>query len=393
MADMKNSNSQRWVYYLLFIVILLMAGYFRFVGLNWDQSQHLHPDERFMTMVESALEPVNTFSAYFNTAESTLNPHNRGYSFYVYGDLPVTIVRYTAAWLSDLSLSAQKYVQSHGADGLLGPLMQKLGATTNWAGYDEVVLLGRVLSAIADIGSIILLYLIALRLYGRKVATLSAAFSALAVMQIQQSHFFTVDMFANFFMVLTTYFAVEVMSGGDGDVEIVRQSFSANDRVKEILNAYLHNPLVWNVIGFGVALGASVASKINAAPMAGLLPLALLIRFFRQRANTVKEQEGAGDAAEDRSVPVYVKPVISLETIGVLLVLGGLFSALAFRVFMPYAFSGPGFFGVVPNPKWVQNISEQRAQASGDVDFPPALQWARRSIFYSGYHLAAYGMG
>lgn len=48
-----------------------------------------------------------------------------------------------------------------------------------------------------------------------------AAFSTLAVMQIQQSHFYTVDEFANFFMFLATFFAVEVMVGeGENSPEI-----------------------------------------------------------------------------------------------------------------------------------------------------------------------------
>jgi hypothetical protein len=76
-------NSRAWLYNLLFVLVLLVAAYFRFIGLNWDQNQHLHPDERFMTMVESALEPVHSFSEYFNTASSDLNPNNRGYGFYV----------------------------------------------------------------------------------------------------------------------------------------------------------------------------------------------------------------------------------------------------------------------------------------------------------------------
>jgi YYY domain-containing protein len=75
------------------------------------------------------------------------------------------------------------------------------------------------------------------------------------------------------------------------------------------------------------------------------------------------------------------------------LVLGAFFTIIAFRIFQPYAFSGPGFFGVAPNPAWVQTISEQRMQASGDVDFPPALQWARRSATYSFENLVTWGLG
>lgn len=422
---MKNPRS--WFYRVLFLLILIVAAYFRFVGLNWDQSQHLHPDERFMTMVESALDPVHSLSDYFNTDTSSLNPHNRGYTFYVYGDLPVTIVRYAADWMSGLSAWAVKTAQLVGSDGSLGSLLVRMGKTTNWAGYDEVTLVGRALSAFSDLGSIVLLYLISKRLYGQKVAVLAAAFSALAVMQIQQAHFFTVDMFANFFMFLAIYFAVEVMTGNSngnfsfGNSAILPSSTEESSagstfrasQVMDILSSAVRNPLVWNVIGFGMALGASVASKINAAPLAALLPLALVVRYFKQRTELKRQfdadqaeitpaSDGAEttDAVEDLAVAQPgEKPdsprlqVISLETIFVLLVLGGLVSALAFRVFMPYAFSGPGFLGMSPNPKWVANITEQRAQASGDVDFPPALQWARRSFWYSGYNLVAWGLG
>src|SRR5260221_8610692 len=33
---------------------------------------------------------------YFNSKTSTLNPYNRGFTFFVYGDLPMTIVRVAA---------------------------------------------------------------------------------------------------------------------------------------------------------------------------------------------------------------------------------------------------------------------------------------------------------
>ena len=60
------------------LVILLVAAYFRFTGLNWDDGHHLHPDERFLTMVENALELPGSVGAYFDTAQSPLNPHNKG---------------------------------------------------------------------------------------------------------------------------------------------------------------------------------------------------------------------------------------------------------------------------------------------------------------------------
>ncbi len=78
-------------------------------------------------------------------------------------------------------------------------------------GYDQVNLVGRQVSALGDLLTILLIYIIAARLYNRRVALLGAAFSALAVLQIQQSHFFTVDTFANLFIFLAIYFAVEIV--------------------------------------------------------------------------------------------------------------------------------------------------------------------------------------
>lgn len=421
---MKHFRS-RTLFDLLFVLVLIGAAYFRLMGLNWDQSQHLHPDERFLTMVSSALQPVDSLSEYFDTANSTLNPHNQGYGFYVYGTLPVFIVRHVAEWMSQGAAQAAKYLFENGEDGWLAPLMKSLAATPNWAGYDEITLVGRVFAALSDLGSIVLLYLIAARLYGRKVALLAAAFSSLAVMQIQQAHFYVVDSFANFFIFLATFFAVEVMTGRDDG------QFEFTEGWKSLARMAV-SPLVLNVLGFGIALGAAVASKLNAAPLAILLPGALLVRYWlsmdsgtdwatdleaekrrgtdwtTEEAEKRRGTDWTTDETEKRSteadssetesritsdeLPITNRQ-LSLEASLILLILGAFFSVLAFRVFQPYAFSGPGFFGVKPNPQWVQNIADQRAQASGDVDFPPALQWARRPIWFSGYNIVAWGLG
>ncbi len=395
---MKKFRS-RTLFDLLFVLVLIGAAYFRLMGLNWDQSQHLHPDERFMTMVSTALAPVGSFSEYFDTANSTLNPHNRGYGFYVYGTLPVFIARHVAEWMSLGAAQAANYIAEHGTDGFWTPLMTWLAATPNWAGYDEITLVGRVFAALSDLGSIALLYLIAARLYGRKVALLAAVFSSLAVMQIHQAHFYVVDSFANFFIFLATFFAVEVMMGRRG------ARFDALDWNSLLRAAF--SPLVLNTLGFGMALGAAVASKLNAAPLAILLPGALLARYWmstdeaEKRVQTTDETDNRSAEADSTETESRITnnefPItnyrLSLEASILLLILGAFFSVLAFRVFQPYAFSGPGFFGVKPNPQWVQNISDQRAQAGGDVDFPPALQWARRPVWYSGYNILAWGLG
>jgi len=160
-----QSNSQRWIALLLLVLILAAGAFLRFRGLFWGEYQYLHPDERFLVMVGSSISPVGSLSEYWNTDMSSLNPHNVGHGLYVYGTLPMFLTRFAVEWI-------------YGRSGL-----------------DEMTNVGRGLSAMFDLCSIFLVYLIARRIYDRRVGLLAAAFSAFAVLQIQQSHFFTMDTF------------------------------------------------------------------------------------------------------------------------------------------------------------------------------------------------------
>lgn len=39
---------------LVLLLVLLVAAGLRLHGLDWDQGRHLHPDERFLSMVVAA---------------------------------------------------------------------------------------------------------------------------------------------------------------------------------------------------------------------------------------------------------------------------------------------------------------------------------------------------
>jgi 4-amino-4-deoxy-L-arabinose transferase-like glycosyltransferase len=160
---------------VILILIFILAIVLRLFGLNWDQNQHLHPDERFLTMVASDVNLPKNISEYFNTAKSPLNPENKNYSFYVYGTVPLLITRSIA---------------------------ELLGKTN----YDSIFIVGRILSAFFDSLIIFLLFGIGkiLKLKSKTVIA-SLVFYALAILPVQLSHFFTVDTFVVFFSTLTVY--------------------------------------------------------------------------------------------------------------------------------------------------------------------------------------------
>lgn len=317
MDKQNKKDLNPWLAGALLILILIAGAYLRFVGQDWDVEQHLHPDERFLTMVESSLQPVSSLGEYFDTANSTLNPNNRGHTYFVYGTLPIFMVRYVAEALES-------------------------------TGYGSVYLVGRTLSAVMDLLCVVLVFFISTRLYSRKVGIIAAAFSALAVLQIQQSHFFTVDTFITFFTLLTVYFSIEVLTAKPDRVDLI---------------SYLL---------FGAALGMAVASKVNAAPVALTLPLAAFVHWFGMDEETRASQ---------------------LPRIFLYLVLAAMASLIVFRICQPYAFTGPSFFNIRLNEHWIETMKSLRAQASGDVDFPPALQWARRPIWFSLKNMVLWGLG
>ena len=161
----------------LILSILLISIFFRIIGFNWDQNQHLHPDERFLTMVLNKTTIPSSFKDYLDPQVSTLNPYNNDFPFFVYGSFPLNLVR------------------------LAGELLNK---TT----YEKIHFIGRALTVLSDILVTLLIYLISKKIFNQKIALLSSFFYSICVLPIQLSHFYTVDPFLNLFIVLSFYFLI-----------------------------------------------------------------------------------------------------------------------------------------------------------------------------------------
>lgn len=360
------NEKHSWLYDVLFVLVLLVAGYLRVGGYDWGEGYHQHPDELFLTGVldnlrahacENPAATVDlclpeekrwmTLGEYFDSATSTLNPYVRGFGFFVYGNLPMTVTRILMEATGNDELGASKYF-------------------------------ARQMSASADLLTIFLLYLIVSRLYGQKVGLLAAAFSSLTVMQIQQAHFFTSDLFVNLFMFLALMFAVGIVEWKEREIRAEEQEISNEEEPVSrdtaphnplLISQLFKHPLFYLSIGFGFALGMAMASKINAAALALALPFAFFIRWLSH------------DRKQSLPVEYWLKVIAFL-------MVGGFATLLSFRIFQPYAFNGLMF-----DPQWIKGIAEQRLQASGAADLPWNLQWARRSHLFSFENLTVWGLG
>ncbi len=297
------------------MIVVVIAAFLRFNGLNWDEGHHLHPDERFLSTVTNDLKWPDNFQDYFNPDTSTLSPYsNPNMGLYVYGMLPVYIVKWVAIHLDKNN-------------------------------YDQITRIGRVMSGLFDIGAIFILFLIGKKLYGRKIGLLAAGLLSFSVLNIQLSHFYTVDTFANLFILATIYFLLCAYESG----------------------RWLDYALT------GLMFGLGLASKLSVFTLVAPILVMAAFDFYR------RIQEG-----DIRSAIEYT--LIRTVTISVVAI-------VIFRILQPIAFAGPGFWNWTLNPKWTEDIIEQQKITSGQTDLPWVQQWTGRSIAFPLYNIILWGMG
>ena len=212
-----------------FIIILFIAGYFRFVGVNWDQNQHLHPDERFLTMVATGITWPATFKDYLDTKTSSLNPHNKGFDFYVYGTWPVILVK----WVAE---------------------------KVNMGSYDGVTIVGRVISGIVELLIVFLVFGTAVLLSKKiNIGLVASGIYACMILPIQLAHFFAVDPYVTFFLTLSFFFLILIFQTKN----VSRFLFFSGS--------------------LGIAFGLAVAAKVSAALFAGIICIVYIVIAVKKR--------------------------------------------------------------------------------------------------------------
>jgi hypothetical protein len=350
------------------VAMILIGVGFRFAGNDWSEGTNLNPDELGVNNVLSRMEMPATIADYFNTRISPLSPYMRydeeGDTIgqgpdpgMVWGQWPDILIRATAEGLTDLQQRVVPWWNRRLA-GICGDTASdacRPALIVDYTSYGEIRLLGRFLSALADTVTLLFCLLIGLRLYNRRIALLGTALSALAVTQIQQSHFMTIDNFGVMFAAISMYCAVRALQKGG---------------------------YRWYAL-FGCFFGMTLASRMNFAPLGAMIAVAALIGQEERLRN-------AGLPLAER----FLRPA-GMVALAVFVAL------LSFRVAQPMSFRAATgdttFFTFRLNPDWVNRMqyAEQLSSGSGYIDgYPPAEHWANKpAILTPLLSIVLYGMG
>ncbi|MDE3091364.1 MAG: glycosyltransferase family 39 protein, partial [Chloroflexota bacterium] len=322
------------------------------------------------------------WGGYFDTECSPLNPYNHNFGLFVYGTFPIFVTRL-------------------------------VGGLTDMTGYGTIHLVGRVLSALFDLSTVLLIFFIGRRMYGTRAALLGALFLAGSVLDIQQSHFFTADTFTNVPILIAFWYALDIAKG-------------------KRWQAFL-----WAGVAFGLAL----AGRINIVPFAAVLIAAGALRAYRA-AEASKQQPTPDDAPEAFAAPETTMVEQSVGPLSVSvrwknragsladsptaacvrafagLAGAALVALIVFRIAQPYAANGPSFLApTVPhydsthgavgflfdaalswaggvNPKFAENMTYVGDLVAGKIDFPPGHQWTDRPAYIFPFeNMVLWGLG
>jgi len=279
------------------LVILVIAAALRIYGYNWDEGTELHPDERAISNALVGLDLPHSWAQFWSPA-SPLNPH-----FAAYGHLPFYATVIFGHILGALGRT------------IGGPLAGLAGADLPGAG---IIQSGRVLSGLADTGTLLFVYLIGRLVYDRFVALLAALLGCFTVLDLEFAHFANVDTYLAFCTTGALYFCVRIARYG---------------RPRDYAWA-------------GAWLGFALACKVSAAPLIVPLVVAHIYRGAERRvelgaAGVVRDDAPDGRSADRRrrSQGDMSRPARrALPANPLLLLLALAVAVVAVFVTMPYAF-------------------------------------------------------
>ncbi|MFM2032022.1 MAG: hypothetical protein RLZZ297_787, partial [Chloroflexota bacterium] len=309
------------------------------------------------------------------------NPRNGNYKFFVYGLLPHEITRLAAVVITPPDrlptvLPGEGEKRPNAERGISKAFPEQLRSIINPDGRDyttDIHKVGRVVSALFDLFSIIVVFLIGRRLYGPGTGLLAALMAAGTAFSIQQAHFFTVDATSAFFILLTVYYSIRVAQRGS-------------------LSDYG---------GAAFAIGASIACRITLATVAVVTIVAAASRIYTawQRGSTRGMARDFGLLVLTGVLTLFVARTLgpdmfagTLPTTPEKMILTEVLGEKA--VGIDTLFQGLGYFDIRPDDRFLKSMDDIRRFASGEVDWPPTQQWAARPRYlFALSNMVLAGMG
>jgi len=361
----------------LLVALLLVGGVLRFTDINWDRFQHVHPDERFIVWVADTMRwPSEVEGGIFAQLGVALDPERSALNpfrwppdagdiagkprSYAYGHFPLyllVVAGHAAAaagrWFGETTLAFPAWMQP------LHTVGRQLGD------YSHLSLVGRAISALADLGTLLLVYAMGVRvarrlighasdcigdsglspnreaavsdrsrpLAGRRsggsvttslhyaVGLMAATAYTFAVLPIQLSHYAAVDALLTFFITATVASAARYAEHGGS----------------------------WTWLAAGLMAGLAIGSKFSAV----MLVLPLLAAALH-----ASPPRGALKTA----------PVLGLARHTLVRLLAvGLVAAITFAITNPFA--------LLELRAYVGQIVSQNAMVSGAMDPPYTRQY------------------
>ena len=286
----------------------------RIYGLDWDRGHGgtPHPDERAILMTVGELSPpsIGQLAELFDVEESPWNPR-----WFPYGSFPLYLLK-----AAQVVLSALPGTEVH-----------------------DLRVLGRALSALADVATVVVVYLLGSRLYDRRVGLLASAFLALAVIHIQLSHFYAVDTLLGLFTVVALYFLYGLAKEG---------------RLRDSLLA-------------GAFIGLGLATKISQAPIYIAFLVAHLVFLLSAIEAGRVQSEGLGRLVRAAAKSVFAGVAASL---------------LVLVVVQPYGF--------LDWSRFLGDVVEQSEMVRRIRDYPYTRQYIDTTPYlYHIRQLATWGLG
>ncbi len=325
------------IYFVLGAVIVAGLG-LRTWNVQFDGGLNSHPDERSTTCFYApTIGWPSTFDEFLDPQRSPLNPlwdrHNERRRSFTYGHFPLYLGILTGELLSGLA----------GPAGLL-PLPERsieLMERANTA-CEGVAFAGRLMMALLDTLTIILLFLLGRRLYGAFGGLMAATLYSFTAQAIQLSHFYAMDPASTTFVVLAVY----------GGVLMVQERS-------------------WRgVLLSGIGAGLAVSSKFSALPiLAAPLTATLILEWRRGEQNRLIDGRGKAGSSLHQLLAAYVA------------------AAAVFFVTSPYA--------VLDWVSFIQaTLVEQGRMVRGVADFPFTRQY-RNTVPYLYFieQQVVWGMG